>query len=242
MIHLSIKNNEFSNNGERKCIACGKTGLDRRRRYCSPDCRKQILWVLSLSRGLLNTFNARYASFSFNSRHVFLDILPSWAKDISRFTGTRQSGNKPADDLKGLILDSGKNWYHIIENNNSRSYASLFLLRKNSDRAIPFESIRPGNRQKPRLSRKEKESLKLLRLEINELIEGERKSKIKSAYKKMALIHHPDVGGDAEQFKKVNAAREQMLIWAENPNYTSRRALADCWSYDASTNRWVPPL
>lgn len=241
MNQLALKNNR-ANSRTRKCLACGKTGLDGRRRYCSKDCRKQILWVLSLSKGLLNIFNTRYASFSFNNKHVILDILPAWSKDISRFTGKRQCGNKPADDLKNLILNSGREWYHIIENNNSKSYASLFLLMKNCNKAIPPGSIKPDNRQKPRFSKYEKESLKLLRLEISELLAEGNKTKIKNAYKKMARIHHPDMGGDAEQFKKVNAAREQMLMWAENPQFTSRKALLDCWSYDSSTNKWAPPL
>ncbi len=242
MNQLALKNSSSQKTEDRRCIACGKPGLDGRRRYCSIECRKQILWVLSLSRGLLSIFNARYASFSFNSNHVILDILPVWSKQISRFTAKRSSGNKPADDLKNLILSNGEDWYDIIESRKSRSYASLFLLNKNSNRSISPLSIRPDNRQKPRFSKKEKESLKLLRLKISELIAEEKEKKIKSAYKKMARLHHPDMGGDAEQFKKVNQAREQMLLWAENPQFTSRKALIDCWSYDASTNRWVPPL
>ncbi len=242
MNHLALKNNTRANNGNNKCLACGKSGLDGRRRYCSADCRKQILWVLSLSRGLLNIFNARYASFSFNANNVILDILPSWSKDISRFTGKRQLGKKPADDLKRLILDSGREWYRIIENNNSRSFASLFLIEKNSDKAIPLGSVRPDHNQKLRFSKEERKSLKLLHLEINELIGEESKTRIKNAYRKMALIHHPDTGGNAEQFKRVNSAREQMLLWADKPHYTSKKALVDCWSYDGSTNKWTPPL
>jgi DnaJ-class molecular chaperone len=66
--------------------------------------------------------------------------------------------------------------------------------------------------------------------------------KIKSAYKRLAKVHHPDVGGDAEKFKKLNEAHQKMLGWAENPQYTAKRALVDCWSYDGTTNRWSPPL
>jgi len=55
-------------------------------------------------------------------------------------------------------------------------------------------------------------------------------------------VYHPDLGGDAEKFKKLNAAHQQMLLWAENPHFTLRKALLDCWSYDGATNRWSPPL
>jgi len=227
---------------KKKCLACGKTGLDARRRYCSGECRNQIMWVLSLSKGLLSIFNTRYASFTFNRSYVILDILPVWSKEISRFTHKRTTGKKPADDLKKLILDSGSEWYSIIGENNSKSFASLSLLQKNCNSRIPVMSIRPDNKKKPRFSKEEKNSLKCLKLKLEELISEEKTSKIKSAYKKMARIHHPDMGGDAEEFRRVKNAHEQMLMWAQNPQYTSRKALVDCWSYDASTNKWVPPL
>ncbi len=226
----------------KKCLACGKPGLDARRRYCSTECRKQIMWVLSLSSGLLSTFNARYASFSFNHNHVILDILPAWSTDISRFSHIRRLGKKPADDLKKLILDSGKEWYDIIGDNKSRSFASLCLLRKNCDSNISIKTIRPDCKKKPRLSKEERESFKRLKLKLEEIISEEKTSKIKSAYKKMARIHHPDMGGNAEDFRKVKDAHEQMLMWAKNPQFTSRKALVDCWSYDAYTNKWTPPL
>jgi hypothetical protein len=67
-------------------------------------------------------------------------------------------------------------------------------------------------------------------------------TKIKAAYKKLAKIYHPDVGGDTEKFKRLNEAHQQMLLWAKNPQFISRKALVSCWSYDSSTNRWAPPL
>ncbi len=84
--------------------------------------------------------------------------------------------------------------------------------------------------------------MNLLQLKLEEFVSGKQVPKIKSAYKKLAKVHHPDMGGDAEKFKKLNDAHQQMLLWAENPQFTSRKALNGCWSYDASTNRWAPPL
>ena len=144
--------------------------------------------------------------------------------------------------LRNLILESGEEWYHLIDNNNSKSSASLFLLNKNQNELASAESIKPNNRLRPRFSKNEKESMKLLQLELAELISGGHVSKIRSAYKKLAKIYHPDMGGDAEKFKKLNEAHHQMLLWAENPQYTCRKALYNCWSYDSSTNRWAPPL
>jgi hypothetical protein len=224
------------------CLSCGEDCLNLRKRYCSVECRKQMLWVLSLSKGLLNILNTRYASFSFNKNQVILDILPSWSKDISRFMGKRSPGKKPAEDLKSLILRSGTDWHEMIHNKTSRSYASLYLLKKTSDKKIPSETLKPDSKLRPKFSRKEKESLKLLNLEIDDLITGEQIPRIKSAYKRLAKVHHPDMGGDAEKFKRLNDAHQQMLIWAESPLFTSKKALFDCWSFDSSTNRWTPPL
>lgn len=225
-----------------RCLSCGEPGITPRRRYCSNECRQQMLWVLSLSIGLLKIFNTRYASVSFDKHHVILDILPVWSKNISRFMRKRTPGKKPAEDLKLLILQYGREWYHIIDNNNSKSYASLFLLKKNSNGNITAGAIKPSNRLRPRFSRHEKDSAKLLQLGLEELITKEHTAKIRAAYKKLAKIHHPDMGGDAEKFKRLNEAHQQMLLWARNPHFTSRKALIACWSYDSSTNRWVPPL
>ena len=227
---------------EKKCLSCGTTRMGAGRRYCSKECRQQMAWVLSLSNGLLRAFNARYAAFSFDKRFVVLDVLPVWSGQISRFLCRRTYGKKPAEDLKRLILRSGDEWYRLVNNRASRSYASLCLLQKNHNMAIAPASIKPDERKRPRLSRQERESMKLLELKLEELFAAGHAARIKTAYKKLAKVHHPDVGGDAEEFKKLNEAHQQMLLWAEDPHFTRRKALADCWSYDGATNRWSPPI
>jgi len=226
----------------RECLACGTHKIKAGRRYCTKECRQQMLWVLSLSKGLLRVFNARYAAFSFDSKKVMLDVLPIWSKDISRFTLKRSSGEKPAKGLKKLILQSGKEWHHAINNKNSKSYASLSLLQKNHDKKVTPESIKPDKKLRPRFSRGERQSMNFLQLKMEELFSDGNNAKIKSAYKKLAKIHHPDVGGDEEKFKQLSDAHQQMLSWAENPQFTSRKALMGCWSYDGLTNKWSPPL
>jgi hypothetical protein len=225
-----------------RCLSCGIVGIKPGRRYCSRECRQQINWVLSLSKGLLKTFNTRYAAFSFTHDHVILDVIPVWSKGISRFICKRRPGNKPAEDLKRLILRSGTEWHSLVNNKTSKSFASLFLLEKNQNKDIDPESIKPHRKSRLRLSKREKDCLKILELDRNDLYCDSQMVKIKSAYKKMAKLHHPDMGGDAEKFKQLNEAHKQMLQWIENPQYTSRKALSNCWSYDGSTNRWSPPL
>jgi len=228
--------------GKKHCLACGSNSMRTGRRYCSSECRDQMLWVLSLSKGLLIAFNARYAAFSFDQNFVVLDILPVWSQDISRFLYRRPGGKKPAEDLKTLVLQSGNEWYRLVHNRTSKSYASLFLLKKNHKKELNPKSIRPDRKLKPRLSRFERECLKLLELQMEELFSESHVAKIRSAYKRLAKVYHPDLGGDAEKFKKLNAAHQQMLQWAENPHFTLRKALLDCWSYDGATNKWSPPL
>jgi len=224
------------------CRACGKVDIGARRRYCSNECRSYTQWVLSLSKGLLRALNTRYAAFSFTSDQVILDVFPIWSKHISRFSRTRTRGNKPAEDLKRMVLEFGRQWHEMVDNNRSMSYASLHLVNRNHQKSIAPERIKPDRKSSPRLSRQETGSLKVLQLKRNDLANDGSKATIRAAYKKMAKVHHPDAGGNEDQFKKLSNAHEQMLLWAENPQYTSRKALQDCWSYDGFNSRWSPPL
>ncbi|MFC1883567.1 DnaJ domain-containing protein [Thermodesulfobacteriota bacterium] len=231
-----------SSKKHKRCLACGTEQMGRGRRYCSKECGIHINWVLSLSKGLLKTFNARYAAFSFTADLVILDVLPAWSKGISRFVYVRSSAKKPAEDLKNLILESGREWYQLQDNNLSRSYATLNILEKNHREDIDPESLKPGGIASLRLSKHESKFLKILELDRKDMCKDGQDVKINTAYKKLAKLHHPDMGGDTEKFKKLNEAHKQMLEWSENPQYTSRKALKDCWSYDGFTNRWSPPL
>ncbi len=224
------------------CLACGKAGIGNGRRYCSKACRSYIEWVLSLSKGLLRALNTRYAAFSFTSDQVILDVFPIWSEHISRFMGPRTRGRKPAEDLKRLVLEFGTEWHEMVKNNRSMSYASLHLVNRNHEKSIAPDQIKPDQNSRPRLSKHETGCLRILKLKRNDLSRDGSKSEIKTAYKRMAKVYHPDVGGDEDKFKKLNDAHEQMLLWAENPQYTTRKALQDCWSYDGFTSRWSPPL
>ena len=242
MSKYNIIHSGNNTNRTRKCVSCGTERIKAGRRYCSKECRQQINWVLSLSKGLLRVFNARYAAFSFNESHVIFDVLPVWSKEISRFTYKRTNGKKPAEDLKKLVLQSGKEWYGMIDNKNSKSYASLFILSKTNYKRISPDSIKPDQKLRPRFSKGERDSMKFLQLKMEELLSEGQVAKIKFAYKKLAKIHHPDLGGDEEKFKRLSNAHQEMLSWAENPQFTTKKSLVDCWSYDGFTNRWAPPL
>ncbi len=141
-----------------------------------------------------------------------------------------------------MVIEFGQEWHEMVNNHHSMSYASLHLVNRNHHKSIPPAKIKPDWNCSPRLSKDETGCLKILKLKRNDLSSEASKVVIKTAYKRMAKVYHPDAGGNEDQFKKLNADHEQMLLWAENPQYTSRKALQDCWSYDGFTSRWTPPL
>ena len=80
-----------------------------------------------------------------------------------------------------------------------------------------------------------------LRLKKDDLNSPGLRRKIKSAYRKQAMRYHPDLGGDADGFRKLHDAYEQIIKWSQNPIFISRRGFPDKWFYDGSTIRWVQP-
>lgn len=226
----------------RRCLSCGAEDIKPGRRYCSRQCRQKLAWVLSLSKGLLQTLNARYAAFSFTDTYVALDIMPAWSSSVSRFVRERRSGYPPAHALKELILEAGKEWYRKRSMRISRSFASQSILEEKVENTINPDSIKPNANKIPRLSADQKKGLKHLNIPIDILIFGDYVTVIKKAYRGMAKVHHPDKGGDGEKFKEINRAHTLMQEWMENPKFRSNHSLPGLWSYNGYKNRWSPPL
>ena len=191
----------------KRCLACGNEDLKPGRRYCSRYCRQKLMWSLSLSKGLLQTLNARYAAFSFNDTYVALDILPAWSKSISRFMRERKAGHPPAHTLKELVLQTGEQWYQKRNHRFSWSFASQSILEEKVENGINPESIKPNANRVPRLSLNQKKGLKHLNISTDRLIVGDCATVIKNAYRGMAKVYHPDKGGDGEKFKELARAR-----------------------------------
>lgn len=53
--------------------------------------------------------------------------------------------------------------------------------------------------------------------------ESASESDIKTAFRKLAMKHHPDKGGDAEQFKKINEAYQVLSDSQKKTQYDSFR-------------------
>lgn len=223
------------------CLACGQVLPKRARKYCSISCKDQIVWVLGLSKGLLKAFNVRFAAFYFTDQDVILDLLPSWSEYISRFSITRTPGQKPAYDLKRLILSSGEEWYHLLKNRHSKSSASLRLITRNHRKDLDPKTLVPKVLTRPKLTKKEKQYLNILSISEEELFSDLVTQKIRSSFRKMAKVFHPDVGGDEELFKLLNEAHFHMLNWSMRPKYCLRKLPCEFWSYDSLTNKWSPP-
>jgi len=226
----------------RRCLACGTEDIKPGRRYCSRQCRQKLMWVLSLSKGLLQTLNTRYATFSFTEHCVALDVMPTWSNGISRFVYERKSGYPPANALKELVLEAGKEWYEKRSRRISRSFASQSILQEKVEQSINPNSIMPNTNRIPRLSADQKKALRHLNINMDNLVFGDYVREIRKAYRGMAKVYHPDKGGDGERFKEINRAHELMIQWTRDPKFQSNSALPGCWSYNGYRNRWSPPL
>lgn len=226
----------------RRCLACGTEHIKPGRRYCSRQCRQKLMWVLSLSKGLLQTLNTRYATFSFTEHYVALDVMPTWSNGISRFVCERKSGYPPANTLKELVLEAGKEWYEKRSRRISRSFTSQSILEEKVEHSIKPDSIKPNTNRMPKLSADQKKALKHLSISMDRLVFGDYVREIKKAYREMAKVCHPDKGGDGERFKEINSAHELMIQWTSDPKFQSNSALPGCWSYNGYKNRWSPPL
>jgi hypothetical protein len=85
-------------------------------------------------------------------------------------------------------------------------------------------------------------ALNYLGINKDDLTSVELRKIIKISYRKQAKIHHPDLGGHAPTFRKLYAAYQELLHWAENPTYIHRRGFTDKWFYDGENKKWVQPI
>ena len=221
-----------------RCLSCGTSENMSRRKYCSIECRQNLRYHLNLRTGLLRALNTRYATFYFTQAIIIMDVLPYGSTELYSYIFPRSSGGKPVKDFCTMSNILGNAWWAERNRTNKRYLATQFILEKAKSKNANSENIRPVEVKEPaRLAK----SLTFLRLNKADLNSPQLQRKIKSAYRKQAMRHHPDLGGDAAVFRKLHEAYEQILKWSDNPVFVSRRGFPDKWFYDGGTNRWVQP-
>jgi hypothetical protein len=225
-------------NSKYRCLSCGTTENMGRRKYCSVDCRQKLRYTLNLRTGLLKALNTRYATFYFTDSIIILDVLPYGSGEMFSYMYPRTHGRKPIEDYCTMSNLLGNAWWAERNRTNKRYVATRLLLEKAEVKDADSAPIRPLEVKEPaRLAN----SLTFLKLKKSELNSPGLQKKIKSAYRKQAMQHHPDLGGDATAFRRLHEAYEQMIRWSENPIYVKRRGFPDKWFYAGETNRWVQP-
>ncbi|MBN1663268.1 MAG: J domain-containing protein [Deltaproteobacteria bacterium] len=103
----------------------------------------------------------------------------------------------------------------------------------------PAFSVRPSTITTPLIK---SASLIYLNLSKEDLYSAELSKIVKNAYRRQAKIYHPDLGGDAAAFRKINQAYEDLTKWAESPSFSRRKGFPDKWFYDGSANKWMQPV
>lgn len=220
------------------CLACGTVENINGRRYCSVVCRQRLHRQLNARTGLLKALNTRFATFYFTRSLITLDLLPNDSEDLFSFILPRSQKNRPVEDFVRLTNRLGSLWWTERNRTNKRYIASRTVFEhagKNHralDKVKPLEFVKPARIKKPLIH---------LRLTRPDLQRPRLEERIRQAFRRQAMRHHPDRGGEAEDFRRIHQAYQQLLGWARHPTFVKRRGFPDKWFYEGRYNRWVQP-
>jgi hypothetical protein len=225
---------------KRICLSCGEQLPPRHRRYCANACRQNLLATLNRRSGLLRALNTRYATFYFTEWVIIMDVLLYDSEQIFSYMLPRSVGRKPVDDFCELSNMLGTQWWHEKNRTKKRYMASQFILeqaRKPADQTK--DTVVPATLAVPAV---QSSSLITLELRADELTFANMQKRIKQAYRRQAMKHHPDIGGSNQHFIKIQEAYEKLLEWTKNPTYIRRSGFPDKWLYEGANNRWLQPI
>lgn len=222
----------------RICLACGSALPPRKRRYCSMDCRQQLLISLNRRTGLLRALSTRYATFYFTEFVIVMDILPYDMEQIYSYMLPRSPGKKPVEDFCELSNILGTVWWNEKNRTKKRYLASQHLLERAAKPCVSKETVIPATLTVPTVRAS---SLITLELSPGELTLANLEARLKQAYRRQAKKHHPDIGGSAKAFVKIQEAYEKLLYWAKHPTFSSRSGFPDKWLYQGATAHWTQP-
>lgn len=223
----------------RRCLACGDALPKRRRRYCTTECQQFLLASLNRRTGLLKALGTRYATFYFTDFVIMMDILLYGLEQIHSYMLMRSPRCKPVEDFRQLSNMLGNLWWDEKNRTRKRYLASRQVLEQARKGDTPLNDVLPVVLTIPSVKAS---SLVQLRLEPEDLTSANLESTIKSAYRRQALKHHPDLGGNRESFLKIHEAYEKLTQWALHPTFVNQRGFPDKWLYEGARNRWVKPI
>ncbi len=222
----------------RRCLSCGTTENMGRKRFCSIECRQKLHQRLDMRCGLLQALNARYATFYFSEHLIILDILPWGQRDIYSFLYPRSAEKTPGEDFGRMADILGETWWKEERRTKKRHFATLHVLDNAVRNRVTMLDVKPHIMQMPNIN---PATLVHLDIDKSSLGSGELTKIVRNAYRRQVKMHHPDLGGDAEMFRKIYNAYEELLNWADNPSFISRRGFPDKWFYEGGKDRWFQP-
>jgi len=236
-----LKNKQSNTSYQRQnhCLSCGTTENMKNRRYCSLKCRQQLRQKLNTRSGLMQALNTRYATFYFSDTMIIMDVVPHGIKEIFRYKWLRSTGNSPSEDFSQMTNMLGNAWWEEEQRTNKKYLASRHVLGLATRCVISPVLLRPKLIKIPTIKTS---AMNYLEIDKADIASNEVCKIIKNAYRRQAKIHHPDLGGHAQTFRKLHAAYLELLRWADNPTFIRRRGFPDKWYYDSDNKKWVQPM
>lgn len=223
----------------RRCLACGAVLPPRNRRYCTMACPEYLLASLNRRTGLLQTLGTRYATFYFTDFAIMMDLLLYDCEQIFSYMLPRSPKRKPVEDFCELSNILGTLWWNERDRTKKRYVATRQVLEQARKLDAPVGTVMPVSFSVPSIRAG---SLITLELQTEDLAPANLELRIKSAFRRQAKKHHPDLGGSPETFLKIQEAYETLSNWARRPTYVRRRGFPDKWLYQGAYNRWIKPI
>ena len=222
------------------CRSCGRA-LDASstlRKYCSVDCRKRLEFVLHFSEPLLWKLWCVKATMRFESSTVVLDILIPGASGVCRYLGARSPGQPPAEALMQLLDRLNRVWDEQRSAHRFSPHSFGLARDAASTREDAFqETVAPA-----RFSVDCERRLRRMGFDPREGLPTA--ADVKAAYRRLAKVCHPDLGGKHEKMITLTKAFQDLTTFlrstsASMPQHRhTRRAF---WTYSAKRGRWSPP-
>jgi len=237
--HLEKFRSEEKRSERIGCLSCGTIKDIGIRRYCSIRCRQKLRRNLDLRTGLLKSLNTAYATFNFTDIEIILNILPYGSKEIFSFSYPRSPGKKPVQDFNAMSNILGNEWWQVQKKTSKNYLASQHLMKLAQRNNVPIDSVKPSVNKIPAIKGRSLTLLKLSKLEIDS---PDLKQAIKRAYRQQAKRHHPDLGGNAKEFREIRQAYEELLQWEKEPKFLRRQGFPDKWFYHGNKDRWLQPV